>query len=266
MSIRSTNVYESKSLGVFDESDDESEHEAEFDKVKPKLGTYIAYHARRQLSFDMCVTGLRPAHAHRWYLVLALFLIAIIEKDNIADSATDSYFSASRSNQHLTLADLFTIIFELSSAYGTVGLSLGTPNMNTSLSGEFRTLSKLVVCAVMIRGRHRGLPIAIDRAVLLPTSLDRVNTRSADDPDKQRLARRRRSSAQFSRFNTIQAQTIDEEVFSDSPPASPHATRATTTSLTFDESARDTVRSKASMRTPTVEPILSQAERPSVHL
>ena len=29
-------------------------------------------------------------------------------------------------------------------------------------------LSKLILCAVMIRGRHRGLPVAIDRAVLLP--------------------------------------------------------------------------------------------------
>ena len=31
------------------------------------------------------------------------------------------------------------------------------------------TLSKLIVCAVMLRGRHRGLPVALDRAVLLPT-------------------------------------------------------------------------------------------------
>lgn len=29
-------------------------------------------------------------------------------------------------------------------------------------------MSKLILCAVMIRGRHRGLPVAIDRAVLLP--------------------------------------------------------------------------------------------------
>lgn len=43
---------------------------------------------------------------------------------------------------------------------------------NFSLSGRFRTLSKLVVIAVMLRGRHRGLPVAIDRAVLLPGELD----------------------------------------------------------------------------------------------
>ena len=31
------------------------------------------------------------------------------------------------------------------------------------------TLSKLAVSAVMIRGRHRGLPVALDRAVLMPS-------------------------------------------------------------------------------------------------
>lgn len=44
---------------------------------------------------------------------------------------------------------------------------------NTSLSGVLSTLSKLIICAVMIRGRHRGLPIAIDRAVLLPSDLEK---------------------------------------------------------------------------------------------
>ena len=30
------------------------------------------------------------------------------------------------------------------------------------------TLSKLILCAVMIRGRHSGLPVALDRAIMLP--------------------------------------------------------------------------------------------------
>lgn len=38
----------------------------------------------------------------------------------------------------------------------------------TSLSGQFTTFSKVVICAMMIRGRHRGLPYAMDRAVILP--------------------------------------------------------------------------------------------------
>lgn len=39
---------------------------------------------------------------------------------------------------------------------------------NYSLSGAFHRLSKLILCVVMIRGRHRGLPVALDRSVMLP--------------------------------------------------------------------------------------------------
>ena len=59
-------------------------------------------------------------------------------------------------------------MFEVVSAYANVGLSLGHPTVMTSLSGEFTTISKVVVCAMMIRGRHRGLPYSVDRAVILP--------------------------------------------------------------------------------------------------
>jgi hypothetical protein len=55
--------------------------------------------------------------------------------------------------------------------------------------GAFKPLSKLVIVMVMLRGRHRGLPVAIDRAVLLPDELaqnDSVPWRSPsiqeDDP------------------------------------------------------------------------------------
>lgn len=51
---------------------------------------------------------------------------------------------------------------------GNVGLSLGYPTVNTSLSGEFTIFSKLVICFLMIRGRHRGLPYKLDRAIALP--------------------------------------------------------------------------------------------------
>jgi Trk-type K+ transport system membrane component len=40
---------------------------------------------------------------------------------------------------------IFKIIFECTSAYSTIGLSLGTPNNNYSFCGEFGTASKLVV-------------------------------------------------------------------------------------------------------------------------
>ncbi|TBU40177.1 cation transport protein-domain-containing protein [Dichomitus squalens] len=145
MSVRSTNVYEEKSLGIFNDDDDDSE--AGFNPTGNRAtvwGRYLAMHARKQLSFDM------------WWLGLALFLVCIIEKDGLEDEANSSWFN------------IFNILFELVSAYGTVGLSLGLPNANYSFSGALRPLSKLIICAVMLRGRHRGLPVAIDRAVMLP--------------------------------------------------------------------------------------------------
>lgn len=64
---------------------------------------------------------------------------------------------------------MFSVFFEVVSGYGNVGLSLGHPDVLTSLSGQFTTFSKVVVCAMMIRGRHRGLPYALDRAIMLPS-------------------------------------------------------------------------------------------------
>ncbi|KAF7315082.1 Potassium transport protein [Mycena indigotica] len=128
MSVRSTNVYEEQSLGVFRDSDSDDE-----DDFEPHQGSritvwsrYLAMHARKQLAF----------------------------------------------------------VFELVSAYGTVGLSLGIPDGNYSFSGAFRPLSKLIVCLVMIRGRHRGLPVAIDRAVLLPMEFAASRAATRDEAEE----------------------------------------------------------------------------------
>ncbi|SCV68413.1 BQ2448_534 [Microbotryum intermedium] len=152
VSIRSTNVYEEKSMGVFEEEEDEDDAEARFEKSH-SASQYISYHARKQLAFDM------------WWLVLAVWLICIIERRLIGDVDYPE-------------VTIFTIMFEVASAYGTVGLSLGTSRKNTSLSGILRTLSKLVLCAVMFRGRHRGLPVAIDRSILLPSEIKTAETGS----------------------------------------------------------------------------------------
>ena len=55
-------------------------------------------------------------------------------------------------------------VFEMVSAFGGIGLTLGIPTDNYSFSGALKPLSKLIVCIIMLRGRHRGLPVAIDRA------------------------------------------------------------------------------------------------------
>ncbi|KAI5778151.1 cation transport protein-domain-containing protein [Geopyxis carbonaria] len=140
ISIRRTNVYEDLSLGVWRDPSESAPAAPSSDE-----GSYIKAHVRRQLEFDL------------WYVFLGLFLISVVEGRRIAD-ASDYAFTT------------FSVFFEVVSAYGTVGLSLGYPGMNASLSGAFTAFSKVVIIAMEVRGRHRGLPYDLDRAVLLPES------------------------------------------------------------------------------------------------
>ena len=157
ISVRRTNVYEEKSLGIYGSSFDEQEDEKE--------PSYVGAHLRRQLSFDL------------WFIFLGLFIVAIAEGPRLQDP-NDIAFS------------LFPCLFEIVSAYGTVGLSLGYPNINASLSAEFGVVSKLVIIAMQIRGRHRGLPYELDRAILLPSE----SLHKTEDQDAAKRMQRRMSN------------------------------------------------------------------------
>lgn len=157
ISVRRTNVYEERSLGIYAGGEDAGNEGHET--------SYIGAHLRRQLSFDL------------WYIFLGLFFIAIIEGDRLQDISKYAFTT-------------FSCLFEIVSAYGTVGLSLGYPDINASFSAELRTLSKLIIVAMMIRGRHRGLPYALDRAVLLPSE----TLHKKEQEDATRRAQRRHSN------------------------------------------------------------------------
>ncbi|KAF5856798.1 hypothetical protein ETB97_006726, partial [Aspergillus alliaceus] len=105
IAIRKTNVYEEKSLGIYDDEDKPNPHS-------------LASHIQRQLGFDL------------WYVMLGFFLISVTEGKRIQQThGQDVAFS------------LFPLLFEIVSAYGTVGLSLGYPATQTSLSAEFNPVS-----------------------------------------------------------------------------------------------------------------------------
>jgi len=73
--------------------------------------------------------------------------------------------------------DVFRVIYESVSAYGTVGLSLGYPNQVTSFSARFSTISKFIMCIIMLMGRQRGIPTSIDSAVSLTSTKRSENPR-----------------------------------------------------------------------------------------
>ena len=110
--------------------------------------------------------------------------MCIIERGQLSNTNNATWFT------------IFNVIFELVSAYGTVGLSLGVPYDNYSFSGSFKVLSKLVVIVVMLRGRHRGLPVAIDRAVMLPKDFTAAEEQAFDEERSRRVSRRASSLAE----------------------------------------------------------------------
>ncbi|KAG5518705.1 hypothetical protein PMAC_002674 [Pneumocystis sp. 'macacae'] len=117
VSIRKTNVYEERSLGIYS-NDDDSQN-----------ASFVGTHIRQQLSFDL------------WYIFLGLFIICIAENKNIKDDSIPNF-------------SVFSVLFEIISAYCTVGLSFGSPDINSSFSSKFSLV---------------GLPYTLDRAVILPT-------------------------------------------------------------------------------------------------
>ena len=155
ITMRNSNVYEERSLGIYadDPMGKNPDSERSFFKgMKHRLtahgnskeprGYFVRQQLRAQIAHDI------------WILVLAVILITIIETSQFEADPVDY--------------SVFNILFEVVSGYGTVGISVGLPNVAYSFCGGWHALSKLILCFVMIRGRHRGLPVAIDRAVLLP--------------------------------------------------------------------------------------------------
>ncbi|KAI2469265.1 potassium transport protein TRK1/TRK2 [Annulohypoxylon bovei var. microspora] len=238
ISIRRTNVYEEKSLGVYSNN-----HDA--DDSEQSNMSYVGTHLRRQLSFDL------------WYIFVGYFILTISEGSRLMSGD----FS------------MFAVLFEVVSAYGTVGLSLGYPDVNASLCSQFSVVGKLVIIAMQIRGRHRGLPYGLDRAVLLPS--EHLNRKEAEDAEL-RLQRRhsamsighqshRPSSTGRGRSRSVDRRHVFSSLLHPGPAYPPHLSMAKTeSSMGFgrmETLKRYTSDPGAEENGDTHEPILRQRKR-----
>ncbi|XP_024537732.1 probable cation transporter HKT9 [Selaginella moellendorffii] len=131
-------------------------------KKKKKKGDFsIASQSKRLIATDTA------------YLFISIFVLCIIENRKINDDPLN--FS------------IFNIIFEVISAYGNVGLSLGyscsllrkltsfssdtsCEDVPYSFSGTWSVPGKLLMIVIMFLGRHRGLPDNMDSALQIPKS------------------------------------------------------------------------------------------------
>lgn len=126
----------------------------------------VTQHLRSQLSHDI------------WSIALALFVITLIETSHsVKDPQTYS---------------VFNFLFEIVSGYTNIGLSIGLPDESFSFSGGWYVGSKLVLVVMMIRGRHRGLPVALDHAVKLP-GWDNIKKQQEDAEIRRSISKSRLS-------------------------------------------------------------------------
>lgn len=167
ITMRHSNVYEEMSLGIFSNNDGTQREPPKLGKLAGKLRHTITSSFShpfpstpgpqydRGIDADFVRQQVRGQLAHDlWWLAVAVLLISCIEVGNF--------------NRDPVTYSVFNIMFEVVSGYGCVGISTGLPNEAYSFSGGWSTTSKLILCAVMLRGRHRGLPVSLDMAVRLP--------------------------------------------------------------------------------------------------
>ena len=88
---------------------------------------------------------------HSFFIGVGVFICAFSE---------DEFMS-----NHPEIINLWYIIFEVVSAYGNVGLSLGEPGRSYSLVGSFGFIGKLTICAIMMLGKHRAMPKEKDAVI-----------------------------------------------------------------------------------------------------
>ncbi|KAK0114268.1 hypothetical protein ONS95_013765 [Cadophora gregata] len=181
ITMRGSNVYEERSLGIYAGEDEEEKEEiygAGDRRAKPSSALQTILSTLSSLAHPFTPSSSSPHRHHHthlptptrtqfihqqirgqlahdiWLLVLAVLLITCIE-------------ASSFENDPVTFS-VFNIIFEVVSGYGCVGISTGMKGQDYSFSGAWKPSSKVLLCVVMVRGRHRGLPVALDRAVRLP--------------------------------------------------------------------------------------------------
>jgi Trk-type K+ transport system membrane component len=193
ITMRHSNVYEERSLGIYAAethlysqyhlpvSDDERDQTPSFAQKLKRALTAQFPTSLSQTNTAFLHQQIRGQLAHDlWWLALAIFVITCIEVGNFdRDPVTYS---------------VFNVIFEVVSGYGCVGISTGLPDQDYSFSGGWHTCSKLVLICVMLRGRHRGLPVALDRAVRLPGGRDDGDEVDAGDEEETMREREEKSN------------------------------------------------------------------------
>ena len=134
--MRHTNVYEEKSLGKYEDEEEEPDTASVESNVRPGMlsrmrtgAASVMKSSQKQHQNTFLREQLRSQLGHDvWFLAVAVFLIMIIEGGQFEKDPVN--FS------------VFNVLFEVVSGYATVGLSLGFPGVAYSFCGRWHVLSK----------------------------------------------------------------------------------------------------------------------------
>ncbi|KAF5019051.1 hypothetical protein F66182_8943 [Fusarium sp. NRRL 66182] len=216
ITMRHSNVYEERSLGIYEDDPQALDAEngnnnlppiaEETEKPALRRRATAAAHKAVKKSMTFHGVGVRPPPkspednsrisfigqqirgqlAHDlWWLILPVIIMMIIETDHFLEQPL--------------VYSIFNVLFEVVSAYGCVGMSMGVPNNSYSMAGGMHRGSKFVLCLVMLRGRHRGLPVALDKAVRLPG--EKLAREEEEDSKIRRTKTMDRMASRESRVN-----------------------------------------------------------------
>lgn len=96
-------------------------------------------------------------------LPFSILLIALLERPAVApaDASPSILDAGALFQKDGPGVALFDVAFEVVSAYGCVGMSVGSFSGPASLCSDFGVWSKLVLVGVMLKGRHRGLGVIL---------------------------------------------------------------------------------------------------------
>ncbi|KAL2108480.1 hypothetical protein VUR80DRAFT_3757 [Thermomyces stellatus] len=94
-------------------------------------------------------------------LPLATALIAFLERPAAAAGRPTIFNAGALSQKDAPGLSIFDVAFEVVSAYGCVGMSVGSFSRPASLSSDFGAWSKLLLVGIMLKGRHRGLGVIL---------------------------------------------------------------------------------------------------------
>ncbi|RDA90949.1 hypothetical protein CP533_3082 [Ophiocordyceps camponoti-saundersi (nom. inval.)] len=113
--------------------------------ASPDSPTYLLRLIREQLSLDV------------WWFFFGAFCLTLSEARSVQSDPVQHRFEQA--------FQIFPLMFEVVTAYNNVGISLGHPDVDAALCAKFSVMGKLILCVIMMRGRHRRM---LHRFNLLP--------------------------------------------------------------------------------------------------